>query len=214
MWDPTALMLGVAGGGDPLVDRAGAWWSCGHPALSCWVKGPCSPQECLPDCSAVEQISCTLLSAFLEWSKSGLAPVCHCITSTLVVAMAGQEPVISACSTFQGLVPPAHRQAWLLGVLLPPVCPSTCFSSCCAGNTAPGEWRDRDWEPWPGPWGAAIQAPGRELPGQPISALTPFCSLLDGSLHKHLICKVSVPHRGDPCQGRPPCQCRWQSLGS
>lgn len=37
-----------------------------------------------------------------------------------------------------------------------------------------------------------------------MPALTPFCSLLDGSLHKHLICKVSVPHHGDPCQGRHP----------
>lgn len=37
-----------------------------------------------------------------------------------------------------------------------------------------------------------------------MPALTPFCSLLDGSLHKHLICKVSVPCRGDPCQGRHP----------
>lgn len=37
-----------------------------------------------------------------------------------------------------------------------------------------------------------------------MPALTPFCSLLDGSLHKHLICKVSVPRHGDPCQGRHP----------
>lgn len=47
-------MLGVAGGGDSLVDRAGAWWSCGHPALSCWgrVSAACPPQECQPGCSS------------------------------------------------------------------------------------------------------------------------------------------------------------------
>lgn len=100
---------------------------------------PRSASLAAPVLSAVGQISCTLLSAFLECSKSALAPVCHCITLTLVVAMAGQEHVIPACSTFQGLLSPAHRQTWLLGVLLPPVFPSMCLSSCCAGNTAPGE---------------------------------------------------------------------------
>lgn len=112
---------------------------------------PSSAACLLQSCQPWSRYPAQLLSASLEWSESGLAPVCHHITSALVPAVVGQEHIISVCSMFQGLLPPAHRQAWLLGVLLLPVCSFLCFSSCCAGDTAPGEWRDKGWEPWPGP---------------------------------------------------------------
>lgn len=85
-------------------------------------------------------------------------------------------------STEAGLAP---------GGPVPAVCSSLCLSSCCAGSLL---------------WGMAGQGRGalaravrschpgsrQGAPRTAKASLTPFCSLLDGSLHKHLICKVSV----------------------
>lgn len=57
----------------------------------------------------------------------------------------------------------------------------------------------------------------RELLGELVLVLTLLCSLLDGSFHKYVICKVSVLHHCGPPSGlapsKPPGRCRWESWG-
>ena len=57
----------------------------------------------------------------------------------------------------------------------------------------------------------------RELLGELVPVLTLLCSLLDGSFHKHVICKVSVLYHCGPPSGlapsEPPGWCRWESWG-
>lgn len=78
---------------------------------------PWSAARLLQSCQPWSRYPAQLLPASLQCSESGLAPLCHRVTSALVLAMVGQAPIISPFRVFQGLLPPAQRQAWLLGAL-------------------------------------------------------------------------------------------------
>lgn len=120
------------------------WWE-GISGKQCWcvvVLWASYPE--LLGARSLQPILPSLLFHFLEWSQSGLAPVCHCITLTLVPAMAEQEHIISAYSTCQGLLPPTHRQAWLLGgpaaasLLLHMLQSLLCWERCSGGTAGQG----------------------------------------------------------------------------
>lgn len=92
--------VGCSWWGNSLVDRAGAWWSCGHPALSCWVQGLCSlvSPGVLPGCSNPVSHGADVLhgSSLPSWrGHSWVWPLCFTVfTLALVPAMVGQELVI------------------------------------------------------------------------------------------------------------------------
>lgn len=201
MWDRSPQHSGCGGGfsGRQSWCVAVLWGSC--PEL---LGAACPPQACClaaPVLSAMKQTPCTAALCLPGVVRvPGVALVCHCVTSASVLAMVGQEPIISACGMFQGLLPPAHRQAWLLGFL--------CHQFALPCASAPAVLGTLLWGMAGQRLGALARAmrscnPGSRQGAPRTAKACPdplLCSLLDGSLHKHLICKVSVPRHGDPCQ--------------
>lgn len=75
--------------------------------------------------------------------------------------------------------------------------PGVPRASCCACTSSGcGRGRDRDGSPGQGPGSTRPDLRLRAAPAtgssQSVAVLTFLCSLLDGSLPKHVICKVSV----------------------
>lgn len=169
MWVPTALMFGVfLLGGKSLVDilwcMVVLWVSCPE-LLGVESLQPVLPRSAAGCSSPVSRGAETLHSCSLPcWGGESQGWPRVSLQHLGFGAGHGGAGACHLC--LQHISGAVSSQAW---AGLAPGGPATTSLPLHVLGTLPwGEWWNRDWEPWPGPRGAAIQAPGRELLAQPM----------------------------------------------